>query len=307
MNQQAGDKITITFEPPVALTSFRLVSGNAEHPSDRFFNTTVEVSGALVIIMIIMVMPSDLLISTIISSILLLLLFQNHFRWCRRLLESRSSTLWAALTSLVLQRAPSPPPLALSTNFASASTLPAPTGQSSVRSSWNGHREISDLSISYFSTQHLRDRDQSSEELSSRGKISMEGKISFIPVSRILKWLLPQFETIDLGMIFVTNTAWQQQDGWCSSRQSSKATLPLSILHWLSQNLSSVLSGVKMSHCFFSVDVYFSRGQKWYLKTTRTSKSNPESGLLMKKLYFEILLTLQALNIWASGSLLSFW
>ena len=80
MNQQAGDKITITFEPPVALTSFRLVSGNAEHPSDRFFNTTVEVSAALVIIMIIMVMPSDLLISTIISSILLLLLFQNHFR-----------------------------------------------------------------------------------------------------------------------------------------------------------------------------------------------------------------------------------
>ena len=66
MNQQAGDKITITFEPPVALTSFRLVSGNAEHPSDRFFNTTVEVSGALVIIMMIMIimmvmiMPSDL-------------------------------------------------------------------------------------------------------------------------------------------------------------------------------------------------------------------------------------------------------
>ena len=75
MKQQAGDKITITFEPPVALTSFRLVSGNAEHPSDRFFNTTVEVSGALV-----MIMPSDLLISTIISSFLLLLLFQNHFR-----------------------------------------------------------------------------------------------------------------------------------------------------------------------------------------------------------------------------------
>jgi len=43
---QAGDKITITFEPSVALTSFRLVSGNAEHPSDRFFNTTVEVMSA---------------------------------------------------------------------------------------------------------------------------------------------------------------------------------------------------------------------------------------------------------------------
>ena len=40
---QAGDKITITFDPAVALTSFRLVSGNAEHPSDRFFNTTIEV------------------------------------------------------------------------------------------------------------------------------------------------------------------------------------------------------------------------------------------------------------------------
>ena len=57
MNQQAGDKITITFEPPVALTSFRLVSGNAEHPSDRFFNTTVEVSGAF---MMVIIMPSDL-------------------------------------------------------------------------------------------------------------------------------------------------------------------------------------------------------------------------------------------------------
>jgi len=43
---QAGDKITITFDPAVALTSFRLVSGNAEHPSDRFFNTTIEVMSA---------------------------------------------------------------------------------------------------------------------------------------------------------------------------------------------------------------------------------------------------------------------
>lgn len=45
---QAGDKITITFDPPVQLTTFRLVSGNAEHPSDRFFNTTVEVLPASV-------------------------------------------------------------------------------------------------------------------------------------------------------------------------------------------------------------------------------------------------------------------
>lgn len=43
---QAGDKITLTFDPPVQLSSFRLVSGNAEHPSDRFFNTTVEVMAA---------------------------------------------------------------------------------------------------------------------------------------------------------------------------------------------------------------------------------------------------------------------
>jgi len=40
---QAGDAITISFEPPVTLASFRFVSGNAEHPSDRFFNTTCEI------------------------------------------------------------------------------------------------------------------------------------------------------------------------------------------------------------------------------------------------------------------------
>ena len=31
------------FQPPVQLASFRFVSGNAEHPSDRFFNTTCEI------------------------------------------------------------------------------------------------------------------------------------------------------------------------------------------------------------------------------------------------------------------------
>ena len=58
---QAGDAITISFEvfslyiwgfplnwfwifqPPVPLASYRFVSGNAEHPSDRFFNTTCEI------------------------------------------------------------------------------------------------------------------------------------------------------------------------------------------------------------------------------------------------------------------------
>jgi len=40
---QPGDKILFTFEPPVLLESFKFVSGNAEHPSDRFLNTTCEV------------------------------------------------------------------------------------------------------------------------------------------------------------------------------------------------------------------------------------------------------------------------
>ena len=31
------------FQPPVLLESFKFVSGNAEHPSDRFFNTTCEI------------------------------------------------------------------------------------------------------------------------------------------------------------------------------------------------------------------------------------------------------------------------
>jgi len=39
---QPGDKIIFSFEPPVLLESFKLVSGNAEHPSDRFQNTTCE-------------------------------------------------------------------------------------------------------------------------------------------------------------------------------------------------------------------------------------------------------------------------
>ncbi len=33
---QAGDVVDIELQPPVALERFRFVSGNAEHPSDRF-------------------------------------------------------------------------------------------------------------------------------------------------------------------------------------------------------------------------------------------------------------------------------
>lgn len=39
---QADDTITFVFQPPIYLESYKLVSGNAEHPSDRFFNTTCE-------------------------------------------------------------------------------------------------------------------------------------------------------------------------------------------------------------------------------------------------------------------------
>ena len=31
------------FQPPLPLSSFKFVSGNAEHPSDRFINTTCEI------------------------------------------------------------------------------------------------------------------------------------------------------------------------------------------------------------------------------------------------------------------------
>jgi len=40
---QPGDTITFNFEPPLPLSSFKFVSGNAEHPSDRFINTTCEI------------------------------------------------------------------------------------------------------------------------------------------------------------------------------------------------------------------------------------------------------------------------
>jgi hypothetical protein len=36
-------KIFFQLSPPVKLTSLRFVSGNVEHPSDRFLDTTVEV------------------------------------------------------------------------------------------------------------------------------------------------------------------------------------------------------------------------------------------------------------------------
>ncbi|KAJ8877752.1 hypothetical protein PR048_022207 [Dryococelus australis] len=40
---QPGDHLTFTFKLPVRLKRYLFRSGNAEHPSDRFYNTTVEV------------------------------------------------------------------------------------------------------------------------------------------------------------------------------------------------------------------------------------------------------------------------
>lgn len=40
---QRGDKLNFNFEPPVVLKGFLFRSGNVEHPSDRLYNTTVEV------------------------------------------------------------------------------------------------------------------------------------------------------------------------------------------------------------------------------------------------------------------------
>lgn len=40
---EAGDTIKFSFVPPVALRSYRFISGNAEHPSDKLHNATLEV------------------------------------------------------------------------------------------------------------------------------------------------------------------------------------------------------------------------------------------------------------------------
>jgi len=40
---QAGDKVLFKFQPPVVLESFKIVTGNVEHPSDRLVNTSCEV------------------------------------------------------------------------------------------------------------------------------------------------------------------------------------------------------------------------------------------------------------------------
>ena len=40
---QAGDFITMTLTPPVHLSSFKFVSGNVEHPHDKFVATDVDV------------------------------------------------------------------------------------------------------------------------------------------------------------------------------------------------------------------------------------------------------------------------
>jgi len=40
---QKGDKIVFRFKPPVILEMYKLVTGNLEHPSDRFLNTTCQI------------------------------------------------------------------------------------------------------------------------------------------------------------------------------------------------------------------------------------------------------------------------
>jgi len=42
----AGDTVVFHLSPPVRLTGYKLVSGNAEHPSDRFVDTAVEINVA---------------------------------------------------------------------------------------------------------------------------------------------------------------------------------------------------------------------------------------------------------------------
>ncbi|XP_043242541.1 alpha-1,3-mannosyl-glycoprotein 4-beta-N-acetylglucosaminyltransferase B-like isoform X1 [Amphibalanus amphitrite] len=44
---QPGDHLEFHLTPPVTLTGFMFQSGNVEHPSDRFYNTTVEIVPAL--------------------------------------------------------------------------------------------------------------------------------------------------------------------------------------------------------------------------------------------------------------------
>ncbi|XP_064104002.1 LOW QUALITY PROTEIN: alpha-1,3-mannosyl-glycoprotein 4-beta-N-acetylglucosaminyltransferase A-like [Macrobrachium nipponense] len=40
---QQGDMLQFTFDPPIVIKGYLFRSGNVEHPSDRFYNTTVEV------------------------------------------------------------------------------------------------------------------------------------------------------------------------------------------------------------------------------------------------------------------------
>ncbi|KAK7073588.1 Alpha-1,3-mannosyl-glycoprotein 4-beta-N-acetylglucosaminyltransferase B, partial [Halocaridina rubra] len=40
---QQGDTLQFNFEPPVVLKGYLFRSGNVEHPSDRLYNTTVEI------------------------------------------------------------------------------------------------------------------------------------------------------------------------------------------------------------------------------------------------------------------------
>jgi len=45
---EAGDTVAFYFPTPINLKSYRFVSGNAEHPSDKLFNATLEVQSAAV-------------------------------------------------------------------------------------------------------------------------------------------------------------------------------------------------------------------------------------------------------------------
>ncbi|CAB3365848.1 Hypothetical predicted protein [Cloeon dipterum] len=43
LSPQAGDHISFKYDPPINMSRYLFRSGNAEHPSDRFYNTTVEI------------------------------------------------------------------------------------------------------------------------------------------------------------------------------------------------------------------------------------------------------------------------
>ena len=145
---------------------------------------------------------------------------ENNCRWCQRPPESRSSSWWAVLTSLVSRREPCPPPWAPLPSCGSTSTRPVPTGPSSVKSSSNGLLERCQSPIfllNTFATEINYMKNDNLPEKSLRRE-----KISY--VSGILMWP-PQLGTIDLNfMIFATHHCVTDDLGRSSSRQSSNAT-----------------------------------------------------------------------------------